>query len=277
MSVSACVHARTIWISDVHLGFRDCKSEYLYNFLSNIQCDTLFLVGDVVDLWSLKKRIFWPEEHYHILLKIYELADKGTRVIYIPGNHDDPFRRFVGEKFGPVEIHMEYDYETADGKTFLIFHGDAMDAYMKFDWLTRFAGDVLYRFLLFINRWGNRFRKWLGRPYFSLAGQIKENVVGARNAINRYKQQCISEAMRRGYDGVVCGHIHASDLDRVKGFTYCNTGDWIESCTALVEDYAGHLRIIHYVDDAKVVEEKEPEVEAAIMEKRIRAKDRFAA
>lgn len=271
MSVSPCVNARTVWISDIHLGFKDCKSEYLYNFLTNLKCDTLFLVGDVVDLWSLKKRIFWPEEHYRILLKIYELAASGTRVIYIPGNHDDPFRRFVGEKFGPIEISLEYDYQTVNGKTFLVFHGDAMDAYMKFDWLTRFAGDLLYHFLLFINRWANRVRKWFGKPYFSLAGQIKENVAGARKAIARYKQQCIAEAKRRGYDGVVCGHIHACDLDDEHGFTYCNTGDWIESCTALVEDYAGHLRIIHYIDTATIVEEQ-PEVKVAA-----RVKNRAAA
>lgn len=246
MSVSPCINAHTIWISDIHLGFKDCKSTYLHSFLSTIQCDTLFLVGDIVDLWSLKKRIFWPAEHYQILLKLYELANRGTRVVYIPGNHDDPLRHFEGQRMGPIEITREYDYETAKGKKFLVFHGDAMDAYMRHDWLTRFAGDIAYRFLLFLNRWSNRIRKMMGRPYFSLAGQIKENVIGARLAIQRYKLQCINEAKRHGYDGVICGHIHFPELDENDGFTYANTGDWVESCTALTEDYQGNFNLLHF-------------------------------
>ena len=275
MSVSSCVSARTIWISDVHLGFKDCKADYLYTFLSNIKCDTLFLVGDIVDLWSLKKRIFWPEEHYHILLKFYELADKGTRVIYVPGNHDDPLRRFDGQRLGPIEVALEYDYETVDGRKFLIFHGDAMDAYMKYDWLTKFAGDVLYHCLLFINRWANKFRKWFGKPYFSLAGQIKDNVAGARQAINRYKQQCIDEAKRRGYDGVVCGHIHYPDLEVSKDFTYCNTGDWIESCTGLAEDHAGNFRLLHYVNEIEQLD-AEAETESSNPNNGVREKPKAA-
>ncbi|WP_045855662.1 UDP-2,3-diacylglucosamine diphosphatase [Teredinibacter purpureus] len=248
MSVANPIRARTVWISDIHLGFKDCKADYLYSFLSSLNCDTLYLVGDIVDLWSLKKKIFWPQEHYHILLKLYELADNGTRVIYIPGNHDDPLRRFDGQKFGPIEIMHEHTYQTATGKTFWILHGDAMDTYMQYDWITQFTGDIAYNFLLFLNRWGNRFRRLFGMPYFSLAGQIKSNVQGARKAIERYKNQCIHEARAQGYDGVICGHIHSSDLDTRNNFTYANTGDWIESCTALTEDYSGQLRLLHFAD-----------------------------
>lgn len=262
MSISTCVSARTVWISDVHLGFKDCKADYLYTFLSNLKCDTLYLVGDIVDLWSLKRRLFWPEEHYHILLKLYELADKGTRVIYVPGNHDDPLRRFDGQTFGPIEIAHEHEYSTADGKKYLIMHGDAMDTYMKYDWLTRFAGDIAYDLLLFINRWANKCRKVFGRPYFSLAGQIKENVKGARHAIERYKHQCMEEARKRDYDGVICGHIHYPDLDHSGDVSYCNTGDWIENCTALTEDFSGQLKILHFSDrlewrDTDTEEEKD--------------------
>ncbi|WP_188150730.1 UDP-2,3-diacylglucosamine diphosphatase [Teredinibacter waterburyi] len=251
MSVSPHINARTIWISDVHLGFKDCKVEYLFQFLSSIRCDTLYLVGDIVDLWSLKKRIFWPREHYHILLKLYELADKGTRVVYIPGNHDDPMRHFSGQKFGPIEIEHQEVYKTVTGKRLWIFHGDAMDAYMTYDWMTKITGEVAYTFLLFLNRWANRVRKWIGKPYFSLSKQIKENVSGARQAIDRYKQQCIEEAKKRGFDGVVCGHIHYPDLDQTDGFIYANTGDWIESCTALTEDFSGELRLLHFTGDVE--------------------------
>lgn len=251
MAIANHVNARTVWISDVHLGFKDCKADFLYKLLSSLHCDTLYLVGDIVDLWSLKKRIFWPQEHYHILLKLYELADRGTRVIYIPGNHDDPMRRFDGQKFGPIEIAREHEYTMANGKKFWVVHGDAMDAFMKYDWLTKMTGDIAYTLLLFINRWANRFRRMFGLPYFSLAGQIKDNIHGARKAILRYKKQCIEEARSQGYDGVICGHIHAADLDCSNGFTYANTGDWIESCTALTEDYAGKLRLLHFVDSVE--------------------------
>lgn len=269
MAVANHVNARTVWISDIHLGFKDCKADYLYKFLSSLHCDTLYLVGDIVDLWSLKKRIFWPQEHYHILLKLYELADRGTRVIYIPGNHDDPMRRFDGQKFGSIEVTCEHEYTMVDGRKFWVLHGDAMDAYMKYHWLTKMTGDIAYTLLLFINRWANRFRHTFGLPYFSLAGQIKDNIQGARKAILRYKKQCIEEARRQGYDGVICGHIHAADLDCSNGFTYANTGDWIESCTALTEDFAGQLRLLHFAGSlewqgsANGVSEKEADLNAA--------------
>jgi len=254
MSLSKHIKARTVWISDVHLGFRDCKAEYLYRFLSSIHCDTLYLVGDIVDMWSLKKRLYWPHEHYNILLKLYELADRGTRVIYVPGNHDDPMRRFDGQKFGPIDIVREHEFVLANGKRFLVMHGDEVDAFMKHDWLTKFAGDMAYTFLLFINRWANRLGRLVGQPYFSLAGQIKSNVGGARRAIQRYKNQIVDEARRRGVDGVICGHIHAADLDETDGIVYANTGDWVESCTALTEDYSGRLRLLHFVDQAQWIE-----------------------
>ncbi|TVZ38061.1 UDP-2,3-diacylglucosamine pyrophosphatase LpxH [Alteromonadaceae bacterium 2753L.S.0a.02] len=262
MTVTQHVNARTVWISDVHLGFKDCKVDYLYKFLSSLNCETLYLVGDIVDLWSLKKRIYWPQEHYHILLKLYELADKGTRVIYIPGNHDDPMRRFAGQKFGPIEIALEHEFKTADGKRFWVLHGDAVDAYMKYDWLKRMTGDFAYNVLLFINRWGNRIRRLFGMPYFSLAGQIKDNIQGARAAITRYKKQVIKEARKREYDGVICGHIHRADLDDSSGIVYANTGDWIESCTALTEDFSGKLRLLHYVDRVEWKEPARPASEA---------------
>jgi UDP-2,3-diacylglucosamine pyrophosphatase LpxH len=247
-SATPLINARTIWISDIHLGYRDCKADYLLDFLNHIHCDTLYLVGDIIDLWSLKRRFCWPQKHYQVMLKFYELAARGVRVIYVPGNHDEPIRHFCGQHFGPIEIQHEHEYTSADGKHFLIMHGDAMDAYINHSWLARFCGDMGYDLLLFINRWSNRFRKWMGRPYFSLSSLIKSNIKGAKAAINTYQQECLAEAKRRGYDGVICGHIHYPALFEQDGLRYCNTGDWIENCSALIEDYQGAMRILHYTD-----------------------------
>jgi UDP-2,3-diacylglucosamine pyrophosphatase LpxH len=242
------ISARTIWISDIHLGYRDCKAEFLLDFLAHIKCDTLYLVGDIIDLWAMKRRFCWPAQHYQVMLKFYELANKGVRVIYVPGNHDEPMRHFSGELFGAIEIAQEHEYTTADGKHMLIMHGDAMDAYINLSWITRFCGDMGYNLLLFINRWANRLRKWVGRPYFSLAGLIKSNIKGAKTAIETYQNEAVEEARRRGYDGVICGHIHYPALLDIKGIRYANTGDWIENCTALVEDHQGQMRLLHYSD-----------------------------
>lgn len=250
------ISARTIWISDIHLGYRDCKADYLLDFLSHIKCDTLYLVGDVIDLWALKRRFCWPAKHYQVMLKFYELANKGMRVIYVPGNHDEPIRHFCGQQFGPIEIALEHEYTSADGKRMLIMHGDAMDAYINLSWLTRFCGDMGYNLLLFINRWANHLRKWMGRPYFSLAGLIKSNIKGAKAAIETYQNEAMDEARRRGFDGVICGHIHYPALFEKEGIRYANTGDWIENCTALVEDYQGRMRILHYSDQVEWQEDK---------------------
>lgn len=245
------LQARTIWISDVHLGYQDCKAEYLLDFLNQIQCEVLYLVGDILDLWAMKRRFWWPASHYQVLLKINELADQGVQVIYVPGNHDEPLRRFDGQSFGSIEVALEHEYTSADGKRWLIMHGDAMDAYINLSWVTRLCGDVAYGLLLFINRWANRVRKWQGRPYFSLAGLIKNNIKKARFAIETYQNEAMEEAKRRGYDGVICGHIHCPALIESNGIGYANTGDWIENCTALMEDRQGQMHLLHYTELAQ--------------------------
>lgn len=248
MNHTANINARSIFISDLHLGYKDCKADFLLDFLDQIHCESLYLVGDIVDLWALKRRFCWPHKHYQVLMKLYELAENGTRVIYVPGNHDDPMRRFNGDHFGSIEIHRECEHTTADGKNFLVMHGDAMDAYFNFNWLDKLVGDHAYDLLLFINRWSNRVRKWCGRPYFSLSKLIKKNIKGARKAIHTYESHSIREARQRGFDGVICGHIHSPAMKVEEGIHYCNTGDWIENCTALTEDYSGKMRLLHYSD-----------------------------
>jgi UDP-2,3-diacylglucosamine pyrophosphatase LpxH len=245
------LRAKTIWLSDIHLGSRHCKVDFLLEFLNQIHCDTLYLVGDIVDMWAMKRRFRWPVEHYQVLLKFYELASRGVRVIYVPGNHDDPMRRFCGETFGPVEIAHECIHIAPGGKRYLVMHGDAMDAHINHSWLIKLIGDHGYELLLVINRWSNRLRKWFGGSYFSLAGSIKSNLKGARKAIERYEREAIEEARRRGFDGVVCGHIHHPALRDENGFYYANTGDWIESCTALCEDHHGQLRLLHFSDNVR--------------------------
>lgn len=240
------IKARTVWISDVHLGYKDCKADFLLDFLQQVQCDTLYLVGDIVDLWALKRRFCWPSRHYQVLLKLYELAESGTRVIYVPGNHDEPLRHYCGQQFGPIEVALEHEYTTADGRHFLIMHGDAMDAYINLSWITRFCGSIAYDFLLFLNRWANIGRSLMGRPYFSLAAMIKNNIKGARQAVETYQQEAMDEARKRGFDGVICGHIHCPALLEEKGIHYANTGDWIENCSALMEDRQGELHLLHY-------------------------------
>lgn len=245
-ATTTLIHGRTVWISDVHLGYRDCKADELLAFLDRLHCDTLYLVGDIIDMWALKRRFCWPARHYQVLLKLHELASNGMRVIYVPGNHDEPMRHFCGSFFGPIEVALEHEYTTADGRHFLIMHGDAMDAYINLNWITRFFGSLAYDLLLFINRWANHGRRLAGRPYFSLAALIKNNIRKAREAIETYQDEAMDEARKRGYDGVICGHIHHPALLEQDGCCYANTGDWIESCSALVEDFHGQLQLLHY-------------------------------
>ena len=246
-------HYRTIWLSDIHLGFKDCKADYLLNFLKSVDCDTLYLLGDIVDMWSMKKRFIWPSSHYEVLKAIFKKAKKGTRVVYIPGNHDEPMRDYVENMIGPVEVKEEAIHTTAAGKRMLLFHGDILDSQVRFSEFTRIVGDVAYDFLLFINRWTNFFRRRFGFSYWSLAYYLKNKVKNARAAIDIYEQAAAHEAARRGLDGVICGHIHQAEIRVVDDILYCNDGDWIESCTALVEDEKGYLEILHWSDRQKSV------------------------
>lgn len=240
---------KAVWLSDIHLGTRDCKADYLQDFLDTIECENLFLVGDIVDLWAMKRRIFWPESHNRVVRKILKLSKKSdTRVIYIPGNHDFPARELAGEMFGAIEVHRNYIYKTVDGRRLLIQHGDEFDAAIRISRVMHIVGGVAYGLLLIINRFINRFRKYFGYSYYSLSGYIKTRVSKAALAIKLFEEAALDEVCHRDLDGIVCGHIHHPNMFERDGKTYFNDGDWVENCTALVEHRDGRFEMLRWSD-----------------------------
>ncbi len=239
-------HLRTVWVSDIHLGSKDCKADYLLDFLQHSHIETLYLVGDIVDMWAMSKQFMWPKAHNDLFHYILTLSHEGTRVIYLPGNHDEPAQKYDKMVFGEVEIHREYIHTTADGRKLLLLHGDIFDNDVCFGPLTTWIGDKGYDLLLFLNRWYNRFRALKGHSYWSLAGYIKSRIKGANQAIARYRAACTNKAREMGMDGVICGHIHHPEVVDVDGITYYNDGDWIENCSALIEDATGNIELVYW-------------------------------
>jgi UDP-2,3-diacylglucosamine pyrophosphatase LpxH len=245
------IHLRSAFISDVHLGTRGCRADLLLEFLRAVQVETLILVGDIVDLRSMSRSFFWPQEHIDVLRAILGKVKQGTRVIYIPGNHDEVFRELTGSVFGQLEIHREYVHETADGRRLLILHGDEFDSVVKFSrWLTS-LGTWVYDLLLRLNRYLNLVRRAFGFPYWSLAAYVKSRVKNAVAYIDKFEQAVAFAARRRDMDGVICGHIHRARIASIDGVLYCNDGDWVESCTSLVENLNGHLSLWNWVEQRR--------------------------
>ncbi len=239
---------RTIFISDTHLGTRGCKAEALADFLAHNDCTTLFLVGDIVDGWQLKRRWFWTMAQSRVVAEILRKVDAGVRVIFVPGNHDEFARDYAGRLFAGVEIVNEAIHETADGKRLWVLHGDRFDgviAYAK--WLAH-VGDWAYGMALRLNDSLFALRKALGLPYWSLSAFLKHKVKNAVEYISRFEEIVAREAELRGVDGVVCGHIHHAEIRRIGGVLYLNDGDWVESCSALVEDAHGTMEILRWAD-----------------------------
>lgn len=235
---------RAIWLSDVHLGTRDCRADLLIDFLSQVRCDVLYLVGDIVDLESMRRTVYWPPSHTDVLRRILRMSRQGTRVVYIPGNHDDELRLFCGRSFDGIEIVRRAVHTTCSGRRLLVLHGDEFDGVVNCGPLAMAAGLVAYRFLLTMNRLVHSAHMLLGRPYWSLAGHVKSRFGGAVRYVQAFQRACLDAAA--GMDGVVCGHVHRADLLERDGLVYCNDGDWVESCTALVEDRAGRLSLIRW-------------------------------
>jgi UDP-2,3-diacylglucosamine pyrophosphatase LpxH len=240
---------RTIWISDVHLGTKGCNAEMLIDFLDSVDSETMYLVGDIIDGWRLKKRFYWPSAHNDIVWRILKRANRGTRIVYIPGNHDEMFRQFTGLNFGGVEIRRAAFHDTADGRRLLVLHGDEFDAVMLAHRWLAFAGDAAYTLLMGLNRWVNAVRTRLDLPYWSLSKMAKHKVKNAVEFISRYEEVVARAAAQRGVDGVVCGHIHTAEFRRIGSVEYWNDGDWVEGCNALVEHADGRMEILHWPDE----------------------------
>ncbi|MBW3567253.1 MAG: UDP-2,3-diacylglucosamine diphosphatase [Proteobacteria bacterium] len=237
---------RTIWISDVHLGFRGCAADMLLDFLHSVECDTLYLVGDIIDIWELERRVYWPQAHNNVIRTLLGKAKTGTRIVYVPGNHDELLRDYCGMDFGNIEVRRNVMHETADGRKFLVMHGDEMDSVVKCSRFLAVIGSRAYDWLLWLNRYVNSARKLFGLPYWSLAAFLKHKVKNAVNFISSFEKGVAHEARRRGADGVVCGHIHRAEIRDIEGVLYCNDGDWVESCTALTEAFDGTLAIVDW-------------------------------
>ncbi|WP_196157675.1 UDP-2,3-diacylglucosamine diphosphatase [Reinekea sp. G2M2-21] len=236
---------RSLFISDVHLANPNSQAKKLYDFLNNIEADYLFLLGDIVDLWKLSShKGRWYKEHELVLKQIMEFARSGTRIIYIPGNHDPFFRHFVGSHLGPVEVHEEYIHSLATEQTLLLIHGDRFDdeLYMGDAW--HVIGEWLYEGIVSANRWLNVVRHKLDKPYWSLSVALKMNSKKARHYIERFENLAVNYARSQGTDGVICGHIHQSKLTYIDGMIYGNDGDWVETCSALVETQEGYLELL---------------------------------
>jgi UDP-2,3-diacylglucosamine pyrophosphatase LpxH len=237
---------RTIWISDVHLGTRGCKADLLCDFLRHNECELLYLVGDIVDGWRLTRSWYWHESHNAVIDEILRKADAGTRVVYIPGNHDEAFRDYVGLCLGGIELATDAIHETAAGERQLVLHGDQFDAVVTYArWLAH-AGDWAHAIAVRANDIVAAARRRMGLPYWSLSGWLKSRMKDAVEFINRFEEAVAREAQRRQVDGVICGHIHKAEIRQIGSILYCNDGDWVESCTALAEDYAGNLRIMSW-------------------------------
>jgi len=239
---------RSVFLSDIHLGTPGCQAELLLDFLRHLSCENLYLIGDIVDGWRLKNNWYWPQTHNDVVQKILRLARKGAHVTYVPGNHDDPARDFCGLHFGGVLVARDAVHATADGRRFLVVHGDEFDAVVRHaTWLAH-VGDHAYRVALWLNTIVNRARRRLGFDYWSLSAFLKSKVKNAVKFIDGFEVALASEARRRGFDGVICGHIHKAEMRMIDGIEYCNDGDWVESCTALVEFHDGRLEIIRWAE-----------------------------
>jgi UDP-2,3-diacylglucosamine pyrophosphatase LpxH len=238
------VRVRTLFLSDLHLGTKGCQADQVLAFLKRYDSDTIYLVGDIIDGWRLKSGWYWPQAHSDVVQKLLRKVRKGSRLIYVPGNHDDFLRSFIGNSFGRIEILDEAIHDAVDGKRYLVIHGDQFDLVVRHARWLALLGDGAYTAALVVNTHLNAIRRRLGLTYWSLSAWAKFKVKNAVNYISRFEEFLSSEAKRQNVDGVICGHIHHAAMHDQCGILYVNTGDWVESCTAVVEHYDGTLELI---------------------------------
>jgi len=241
---------RAVFISDTHLGTKGSRCELLADFLRGISCDRLYLVGDIIDGWRLRKSWYWDTHHDEVLRLILKMARRGTDVVYIPGNHDEMFRTWLPMELeiAGIKLREEAIHTTADGRRLLVMHGDLFDSVVRYAKFLALLGDRAYVTALVVNRWFNLGRRRLGLPYRSLSAWLKRQVKGAVMAIDRFENALADEARARCLDGVICGHIHHAEMRDIGGVVYVNDGDWVESCTALVEHEDGRLELIDWAE-----------------------------
>jgi UDP-2,3-diacylglucosamine pyrophosphatase LpxH len=242
------VRVRTLFLSDLHLGTKGCQAGSLLDFLKHYDADTIYLVGDIIDGWRLKSSWHWPQSHNDVVQKLLRKARKGSRLIYIPGNHDEFLRDYIGINLGGIELADHALHETADGKRYLVIHGDQFDLVVRHARWLALLGDGAYTTALFVNTYLNIMRRKLGLTYWSLSSWAKLKVKNAVNHIGRFEELLTAEAKRQKADGVICGHIHHAIMHDRFGIAYVNTGDWVESCTAVVEHYDGAFQMIRWTE-----------------------------
>jgi UDP-2,3-diacylglucosamine pyrophosphatase LpxH len=244
---------RALFVSDIHLGTRACQADRFLEFLKHYDAETIFLVGDIIDFWRLKRGPVWPQAHNDIVQKVLRKVRKGARLIYIPGNHDEALRDYCGMHFGGIEFHHDFIHVTASGERLLVMHGDEFDVVVRYAKWLAFLGDRSYEFALWCNHPLNWIRRKLGFGYWSLSAYLKKRVKAAVNFIGEFEEALAAEAARRSADGVVCGHIHHATKRKIGDTQYINCGDWVESCSAIVEDYSGQLHIVQWQEAAETI------------------------
>lgn len=237
---------RTVFISDLHLGTRRARTDLLLHFLKHIECEKLYLVGDIIDNWALKRKWFWEQSHNDVIQKILRKARKGTKVVYIPGNHDEAFRAFTNNDFGAIQIRNNDIHVTAEGKRYLVMHGDEFDGVVLYARWLAYLGDRAYETAVNANHYFNRMRRFVGLPYWSLSAFLKRRVKRAVEFIGNFEEAVVKRARQKKVDGVVCGHIHTPEMRYIDGIHYCNDGDWVESCSALVEHQDGRFELLDW-------------------------------
>ena len=239
---------KTIFISDIHLGSKACQAELLLDFLKHNDSEKLYLVGDIVDGWRLKRKWYWPQSHNDVVQKILRKARKGTEIIYVPGNHDEGLRRYIGTHFGGIEVRPTDIYEAINGDKYLVLHGDSFDNVMLYARWLAYVGDHAYDLVLRLNTVFNGLRRLMGLRYWSLSSYLKIKVKNAVQFISEFERVLANEAQKAGVQGVICGHIHHAEMKQYGDIIYMNDGDWVESCSALVEHFDGTWEIIFWAD-----------------------------
>lgn len=243
---------RSIFVSDVHLGTKDCQADRLNNFLKHNSCDTLYLVGDIIDAWKIQQNKWrWKQSHTNVVRRVLGHAKRGTRVVFIAGNHDEFLRPMIpyGFSFGLIEIHNQIEHIGADGRHYLVVHGDLFDGITRLAPWIAFLGDRAYDFVLILNNKFNWIRRRMGFGYFSLSRYLKYKVKKAVDFVFKFEENLAAYCKKRGFDGVICGHIHHAEIKEINGVAYMNDGDWVESCTALVEHWDGRWEIITWTKE----------------------------